>query len=634
MSCRVARLLCASLLLSSAAAVAQDVASDPPAHISWVEGSAVLERDGQPDAAPANMPLLAGDRVRTSAGRVEILFTDGSTLHLDEQTTVDFQSDDLVRLLEGRVRLSIPGRTQGVRYRIDTPSGAATIESAGEYRVSLIQDRGEPGTELGVIRGAAVLSSDGGETPLRAGERALARTATAPSYAYSFNSAAWDDFDRWSEARRDQRLGSAGQYLPQEVRPYAASLADAGAWRYETSYGYVWYPTVSSGWRPYSQGRWVSLRPYGWTWVGINRWDWPTHHYGRWGLSAGAWFWIPGRSWAPAYVSWAYSPGYVSWCPLGWNNRPVVQVVNVYGGGGYDRWRAWTAVPERRFGGGNDVRRVMAREVELRGARPFVERDRGPDERAYAVPRGDSPIRIAGTAAGQPARSAVAPNPSRAPVYTNLEPGRSRVGSAAPRTMIASPRYAPAPDRGGARAPASPSEPARVPGRAADTAIPREGGGVLSRSPDPAYDTRIRSTAPSAAAPAPAPGRERWRGAPPDIGTPGTQGRAVPRELPAYRSPAPEPRAVTPIESRPPAPAAGMPARAPYSAPDYTPRAPERRAPDGPAEPVGRAVPRGGGVDRPSPGAAAPSGGDRRGSDRPSAGGSEGGRSRGGGRGR
>ncbi len=50
------------------------------------------------------MPVLAGDRVRTRAGRVEVLFADGSTLHLDGNTLVDFQSDDVIRLLDGRVR--------------------------------------------------------------------------------------------------------------------------------------------------------------------------------------------------------------------------------------------------------------------------------------------------------------------------------------------------------------------------------------------------------------------------------------------------------------------------------------------------------------------------------------------------
>src|SRR5687768_18302888 len=71
----------------------ETLAADPPAHVSVVDGAAVLERDGEPDSAPVNMPLLAGDRLRTQGGRVEILFADGSTVHLDANTTLDFQSE-------------------------------------------------------------------------------------------------------------------------------------------------------------------------------------------------------------------------------------------------------------------------------------------------------------------------------------------------------------------------------------------------------------------------------------------------------------------------------------------------------------------------------------------------------------
>ena len=78
-----------------------------------------------------NMPLLAGDRVRTQAGRVEILFADGSTLHLDANTTVDFQSDELVRLLDGRLRLAIPGPDRDVSYRVDAPSALGADHAAG-----------------------------------------------------------------------------------------------------------------------------------------------------------------------------------------------------------------------------------------------------------------------------------------------------------------------------------------------------------------------------------------------------------------------------------------------------------------------------------------------------------------------
>src|SRR5687767_15063267 len=147
--------------------------ADPPAHIAFVEGSAVLERDGSPDNSPANMPLLAGDRVRTQAGRVEILFADGSTLHLDANTTVDFQSDELVRLLDGRVRLAIAGPDRDVSYRVDAPSAWVQIAERGEYRVAILRGDREPEVELAVIRGAAELVNEGGRTALRAGERAF-----------------------------------------------------------------------------------------------------------------------------------------------------------------------------------------------------------------------------------------------------------------------------------------------------------------------------------------------------------------------------------------------------------------------------------------------------------------------------
>src|SRR5215203_3282408 len=98
------RLLVSSLVwvlvcLASPAAFAQEASQqDPPAHISFVDGAAVLERDGQSDSNIQSMPLLAGDRVRTQGARVEVLFADGSALHLDANTVVDFQSDDVVRL--------------------------------------------------------------------------------------------------------------------------------------------------------------------------------------------------------------------------------------------------------------------------------------------------------------------------------------------------------------------------------------------------------------------------------------------------------------------------------------------------------------------------------------------------------
>ena len=252
-----------------------------PAHVAFVDGAVSLEREGRAETSPLNMPILSGDRLRTADGRAEIQFADGSTLHLDMRSTIDVQSDDLVRLTDGRMRLNIVGPIRPVAYRIDSPAGSVRITQAGEYRIALVVPQGAEATqvELAVVRGAAEVFTDQGSTPLRAGERAYASAGLAPSYPYTYNSANWDAFDRWSEERRDGRLGVSSQYLPSDMQTYAPLLDESGDWRYTQSYGYAWYPRVAADWHPYYYGRWASYPRYGWTWIGADRFAWPTHHY-------------------------------------------------------------------------------------------------------------------------------------------------------------------------------------------------------------------------------------------------------------------------------------------------------------------------------------------------------------------
>ncbi len=115
-------------------------------------------------------------------------------------------------------------------------------------------------------------------------------------------------------------------------------LSPYGYWEAVAPYGRVWVPAVGYGWRPYYFGRWV-LTDWGWTFVSDDPWGWAAYHYGRWNWGVGVgWYWIPGRVWAPAWVSWRYGGGYVGWCPLG---PPGVVF-------GYSH-PAWVAVREQHF---------------------------------------------------------------------------------------------------------------------------------------------------------------------------------------------------------------------------------------------------------------------------------------------
>ena len=400
------------LALGTSVASAQEPA--PPAHVAYVEGRAVLEHDTTSEDVEPNLPLETGDRLRTTQGRVEVLFGDGSILQLDEETTVDLLSDSLVRELAGRVAI-IAGSSRAGRLQIDTPAGSVRITSPGEFRVSVFDEGGAPEVEVAVIRGSADLFTDRGTVSIGAGARALARQGDAPSQPMSFNSASWDAFDRWSQERLSLRRGAASShYVPPPLRPYGAVLDTYGSWNYEPAYGYVWFPHVVSGWRPYYQGRWRFYARFGWTWVGGDAWGWPTHHYGRWGTtSAGAWFWAPGSTWGPAWVHWAVSPGYVSWCALGFDGRPVVPFGHAYAGHSYNRhdpWGAWTVVPRGQFGARGPVTRVAVdgRRFGPDGVRPFVVQAT-PPSRPYAVAResaiagGRMPIPVGAPAVGETA---------------------------------------------------------------------------------------------------------------------------------------------------------------------------------------------------------------------------------------
>jgi hypothetical protein len=344
----------------AAPASAQETPESTPAHLSFVEGDATLEREGQVETATPGMPLGAGDRLRTDSGRAEVLFADGSALHVDEISTVDMSDSALLRLVEGRVFLVVAAYS-AERYRIDTPAARIEIYGTGEYRVSILNYLGRPETELAVVRGSASLSSDYGSMPVRAGQRVLAQADRAPGGTMAFNSAAWDEFDQWSEERRAARAGvESNQYLPQEVRGYAGIFDHYGSWSADPTYGYVWYPAVGAGWRPFYNGFWYHGKRWGSTWIGWDPWGWPTHHFGRWGLSPlGAYYWIPARRWSPAWVAWASTPGFFGWCPLGFDGRALVHPGHFSGFRGHgwtDPWRAWTVAPAHRFGFNTPVR--------------------------------------------------------------------------------------------------------------------------------------------------------------------------------------------------------------------------------------------------------------------------------------
>src|SRR5262249_8568145 len=96
--------------------------------------------------------------------------------------------------------------------------------------------------------------------------------------------------------------GYDGDYDSPSVSRVYDELEPYGRWFTYGSYGWCWSPyDVPAGWRPYSEGHWLSTE-LGWTWVADESWGWAPFHYGRWLFDDDyGWVWVPDTVWSPAW---------------------------------------------------------------------------------------------------------------------------------------------------------------------------------------------------------------------------------------------------------------------------------------------------------------------------------------------
>ncbi len=340
-----------------------------PAHVSAVQGQAAIQRDGETSSLVENLPLLESDRLSAGSGRVEVLLPDGSALALDHGSTLDLRAGGIIQLFGGRLVFAVTDAREGgaeYGYQVQVPGGVVRLLTGGDYRVSAAPAGGTAGVDVAVLRGRAMLAAGNTSYAVSAGQR-LRLAGGRAAVRVAFDTAAGDPFYRWAGALTARRAGARSRaYLPSALHAYAGTFDRDGTWVSVPDYGWVWYPRVAVGWRPYYDGYWVPYN-WGWTWVGSGPWLWPTHHYGRWGYGARGWFWIPKPYWGPAWVSWGLATGYVSWCPLGWDDAPVFGLSFASSSGSrYNAWLGWTVVPARAFGRGRRVSAVALRGDALR----------------------------------------------------------------------------------------------------------------------------------------------------------------------------------------------------------------------------------------------------------------------------
>jgi hypothetical protein len=111
---------------------------------------------------------------------------------------------------------------------------------------------------------------------------------------------------------------------PSALTEFKPALDGHGAWVDDSTYGTVWVPSeaeVGTDFVPYSSaGHWTYAEDTNYVWVSDYAWGWAPFHYGRWvHVHHHGWVWIPGRTYAGAWVVWRTGPGYdyVGWAPAG-----------------------------------------------------------------------------------------------------------------------------------------------------------------------------------------------------------------------------------------------------------------------------------------------------------------------------
>ncbi len=320
---------------AAAAAVGLAFAGDEMTSLSYIS---YLERYATVQAAEAkegidavvNMPVITGDRLDTARGaRVEVQLADGSTVWLDEFSTLDFDALAASRensaqrtvlfLQEGTVAVAIPATTQGDgTTRFDFPGGALFLSRPGLYRFDLRSGQ----LHVETHEGLAELPAGVGSVLLRTGQEAVLDGAA--DVQKTTLAAANDDFWAWVEERRHPAPATRTAAVVGADSAGRAAVLDAyGTWVYVDAYStWAWRPYTQGGWTPYGHGRWY-WTPVGWNWVSYEPWGWYPYHYGSWYLdSSFGWLWCWDQVWGPAWVHWIYTPGYIGWCPRGYYDWP------------------------------------------------------------------------------------------------------------------------------------------------------------------------------------------------------------------------------------------------------------------------------------------------------------------------
>jgi hypothetical protein len=307
------------------------------ARVSFDQGNTMVKgaEDAEWSQAPNNTLILPGDVLWSDVGGMtELEFAGGSFVRQADGSKAELVTlppSGAIKAWNGSFYVHRLDRSTG-EFLLETPVGTVQVDKDTAVRVDVEQDGA---STVSVRWGAAtVLTSHGGGTLVRGGERTWIDPGLLPSSPMPFDMNVQDDFDVWN-ATRVKLLTGSGKTIPKTVNIHTTNLgysdlSSTGEWFYVDDRPY-WRPTVVTNYVPYRQGHWSYVHGAGHVWVGNHPFSYVTSHYGRWQHhSMHGWMWSYDPVWSPAWVATVRCGDYYVWTPVDYYNRPVMVRQSAY----------------------------------------------------------------------------------------------------------------------------------------------------------------------------------------------------------------------------------------------------------------------------------------------------------------
>ncbi len=303
-----------NILIATLFALAASLPSSADSHVrivrlSYIEGGVQISHGagGSYEKAIVNLPIAEGAKLKTSDGRAEVEFEDGSTLRIVPDSAVEFPQLSLrdsgakvsaLEVKKGTAYVNFAG-TKNDEFSVRFGEETITLAHAAHLRIAL----GDEDSSVAVFKGLIQADSPSGAIEVKKNQTVSFDLDTNQyKLAKNIHETPWDS---WDDQQNEYHTRYAAKSY-NSYSPYAygtTDLAYYGNFFNAPGYGMMWQPYLAGmGWDPFMDGAWAFNPGFGFGWVSAYPWGWTPYHYGSWVFLPGyGWAWQPGGVWNTWY---------------------------------------------------------------------------------------------------------------------------------------------------------------------------------------------------------------------------------------------------------------------------------------------------------------------------------------------